>query len=225
MMAGGEGTRLYPYTKILPKALIPIDDIPISELIINRFIMNGSKDFFLICNHKKAMIHSYFDSIDKDYMLNLIDEDEPLGSGGGLSLLKDKVKGSFFLTNCDIIIDADYAGIYDAHKKYGNTITIIAAKYKKKIPYGVIDIDENNDYLCLSEKPEFEYLVNTGMYLVDSIILKDLPQNKMVTFPEIIENQKSMNRKVGVYVIEESAYMDMGQLEEMKIMKEKLRLR
>jgi dTDP-glucose pyrophosphorylase len=223
IMAGGEGTRLYPYTKILPKALIPIGDLPISELIIDRFIANGSSEFYLICNHKKEMIRSYFDNIKKDCSLNIIDESKPLGTGGGLCLLKEELKSSFFLTNCDIIIDADYAGIYEAHKKHENAITIIAAKYRKKIPYGVIDIDSNNNYIELSEKPEFEYFVNTGMYIVDDIIIHEMPEDKVVNFTDIIEWQKNKGRKVGVYIIEESAYMDMGQLEEMEIMREKLR--
>ena len=80
--AGGNGTRLYPYTKILPKALIPIGDIPITEHIINSFVKAGSSEIFMIVNSKKNMIESYYEGIDKDYNLTFIEEDEPLGTGG-----------------------------------------------------------------------------------------------------------------------------------------------
>ena len=92
MMAGGKGTRLHPYTKILPKALIPIGDIPISEHIVNRFYESGCTEFFFLVNHKKGMIQSYFDNIERKYAIHYIEETEPLGTGGGLSLLKGQIR-------------------------------------------------------------------------------------------------------------------------------------
>ena len=110
IMAGGKGTRLYPYTKILPKALVPIGEIPIAEHIINRFQKYGCKDVYLIVNHKKEMIRSYFESIN--YRLNYVNEEIPLGTGGGIALLENFKEEEFFLSNCDILIDADYEKIY-----------------------------------------------------------------------------------------------------------------
>ena len=88
IMAGGLGTRLYPYTKILPKPLIPIGEIPIVEHIINRFNRHGSDQFYLVVNHKKNMIKAYFNEIEKAYKVDYVDEDKPLGTGG-LSLLRE----------------------------------------------------------------------------------------------------------------------------------------
>jgi CBS domain-containing protein len=102
IMAGGLGTRLYPYTKILPKPLIPIGEMPIVEHIINRFNRSGSDQFFLVVNHKKNMIKAYLNEIEKSYKVDYIDEEKPLGTGGGLSLLKGKIHSTFILTNCDI---------------------------------------------------------------------------------------------------------------------------
>ena len=104
MMAGGLGKRLYPYTNILPKPLIPVGDIPISERIINLFHKFGCQQFYLIVNHKKNMIKAYFNEVEKDYNIFYVDEDKPLGTGGGLSLLKRKLSSTFILTNCDILI-------------------------------------------------------------------------------------------------------------------------
>ena len=127
IMAGGLGTRLYPYTKILPKPLIPIGEMPIVEHIIHRFADVGCSAFTMIVNYKKSMIKSYFNDLQKDYTVDYVDEDTPLGTGGGLSLLKGKVTQTFFLTNCDILIDADFGDIYQYHKEKGNVITMVCA--------------------------------------------------------------------------------------------------
>lgn len=224
MMAGGKGTRLFPYTQILPKALIPIGEIPISERIINNFVDYGCKLFYMIVNHKKKMIQAYYDALEKLYEIEYVEEDTYLGTGGGLWLLKDRIEEDFFLVNCDIIIDADYSEIYNYHKKNNNYITIVAAKYKHVVPYGVLALDENGDCEALTEKPESNYLINTGMYMVRHELISAMRQNEVISFPEIIERCKADGKKIGAYIIEESAYMDMGQLEEMDRMKNKLRV-
>jgi len=102
IMAGGKGTRLEPYTKILPKPLIPIGDIPIVERIINRFTEYGCNKFYMTINYKKNMIKAYFNELDKVYEVDYVEEVKPLGTAGSLSLLKDVLKDTFFVSNCDI---------------------------------------------------------------------------------------------------------------------------
>ena len=222
MMAGGKGTRLRPYTQILPKALIPIGEIPISERIINNFNDFGCAQFYMVVNHKKNMIQAYFDGVSKKYDLTYIEEDRPLGTGGGLYLLEKHIQQDFFLVNCDIIVDADYNEIYMHHQKEGNYITIVAAKYQHVVPYGVVNCDEGKNYLSISEKPELNYLISTGMYVVDKELLRLMPRNQEIAFPDLIDEAKQSGKKIGVYVVEESAYMDMGQMEELEKMKKKL---
>lgn len=222
MMAGGKGVRLHPYTKILPKALIPVGDIPISEHIINRFHAYGCDEFYLIVNHKRAMIQAYFESIEKAYRLHYIEEREALGTGGGLSLLKGQITGDFVLTNCDILIDADYAAIYKMHQKKNNFITMVLSRYTQKVAYGVVEIDGENNYLGVTEKPEFSYLINTGVYIVNQRVIEELPDKLEIDFPNIIEKYRASGERIGCYIVNESAYMDMGQIEELEKMKEKL---
>lgn len=222
MMAGGKGTRLHPYTKILPKALIPIGDIPISEHIVNRFYESGCTTFFFLVNHKKGMIQSYFNNIEKSYSIRYIEETEPLGTGGGLSLLKGQIVQDFVLTNCDILIDADYTAIYKMHKKKGNFITMVLSEYNANIPYGVVSIDEENNYEKVTEKPTLKYLINTGVYIVNPRVIEELPDNTAIGFPDIIEKYRESGEKIGCYIVNESAYMDMGQFEELEKMKERL---
>ncbi|MCT2534640.1 sugar phosphate nucleotidyltransferase [Aquibacillus koreensis] len=222
IMAGGLGTRLYPYTKILPKPLIPIGEIPIAEHIINRFHDYGSNQFHLIVNHKKNMIKAYFNEIDKTYEMNYADEDQPLGTGGGLSLLKGKIKSTFILTNCDILIEEDYEKIYDYHKKENNLVTMVCSLKHIRIPYGVIEINETGEIEEMKEKPEFSFFTNTGMYIVEPKVIDELEDNTSIGFPEIIEKYKGAGEKIGVYPISEHAWLDMGQIDEMEKMRKRL---
>ena len=107
IMAGGKGTRLYPYTKILPKPLIPIGDIPIVERIIGEYTKYGIKDISLTVNYKKNMIKSYFDDVEKKYNLSYIEETMPLGTAGSLKLIEREFSKPLFVANCDILVNAD----------------------------------------------------------------------------------------------------------------------
>lgn len=222
IMAGGLGTRLYPYTKILPKPLIPIGEIPISEHIINKFHQSGSNSFFLIVNHKKNMIKAYYNEIEKDYVVTYVDEDVPLGTGGGLSLIKGKINTTFILSNCDILIEEDYEKIYNFHKKGKNLITMVCSLKNIKIPYGVIEISENGDIENMKEKPEISFFTNTGMYIVEPKVIDDLEENRAIDFPDIIESYKQAGEKIGLFPISEHAWMDMGQIDEMEEMIKRL---
>lgn len=222
IMAGGLGTRLYPYTKILPKPLIPIGEIPIIEHIINRFSLYGANQFYLVVNHKKNMIKAYFNEIEKIYKVEYADEDKPLGTGGGLSLLKGKINSTFILSNCDILIEEDYEKIYTYHKKEKNLITMVCSLKNIKIPYGVIEISETGEIESMKEKPELSFFTNTGMYIVEPVIIEELEENLPISFPDIIEHYKGKGEKIGIYPISENSWMDMGQIDEMEEMRRRL---
>lgn len=222
IMAGGLGSRLYPYTKILPKPLIPIGDIPIAEHIMNKFYANGCKQFFLLVNHKKNMIKAYFNEIIRKYEITFVDEEKPLGTGGGLSLLKGMITSTFILSNCDIIILEDYEKIYKFHKKERNLITMVCSLKNFKIPYGVIDINDQGEIISMKEKPELSFITNTGMYIVEPQVIKELQQDQPSGFPEIIESYRLKGEKIGVYPISEQSWLDMGQFEELDEMKRRL---
>lgn len=218
IMAGGLGTRLYPYTKILPKPLIPIGDTPIVERIIDNFTLFGVNKFYLTVNYKKNMIKSYFNELDKNYHVDYIEEDKPLGTGGSLYLLKDKIKETFFVSNCDILIDCDYESVYNHHKNSGNKITVVASVKNFTIPYGVFNLNESGSIEEIREKPEYSFLINTGMYILEPEVLEDIPENEFYNLPDILERYMKTGVKVGVYPISESSWMDMGQISEMKDM-------
>jgi dTDP-glucose pyrophosphorylase len=222
IMAGGLGTRLYPYTKVLPKPLIPVGEIPIVEHIINRFVLHNAHQFYLVVNHKKNMIKAYFNEIEKDYSIEYIDEDIPLGTGGGLSLLKGKITESFFLTNCDILIEEDYEKILKFHKEEKNTITIVCSLKNVKIPYGVIEIGPNGEIESMKEKPEFSFITNTGMYIVEPKVIEELNDEEAIGFPDVVEKYRKSGERVGVFPISEKSWMDMGQLDDLEEMRRRL---
>ena len=219
--AGGKGTRLDPFTKVLPKPLIPVGDLPIIEHIMQRYEMAGCNDFHIIVNYKKELMKSYFKEIDREYKISWTDETEPLGTGGGLSLLKNKLKDTFFFICCDSLILADYSDIVNFHKKHKNDITMICAKKKVAIPYGVVNTDEENGLVSIEEKPELSFLTNTAMYVVEPSVLKDMKKNEKVDFPDVIKIEKEKGKKIGVYTVEEDEWLDMGQMPEL----EKMRIR
>lgn len=222
IMAGGKGTRLYPYTKILPKPLIPIGEIPISEHIVNRFVANGCNDFFFIVNYKKNMIKAYFNEEHHSYNVHFIDEDTPMGTGGGLSLMKGKISSTFVFTNCDSIIDEDYSKILKFHKAKNNLVTMICSNQKFEVPYGVIEANEDGGLVSMSEKPTYRYLTNTGSYIVEPEVIDMIEPGETIGFPDIIQRILDAGHNAGVYTVSGSSWLDMGQFDSMDEMKKRL---
>lgn len=220
--AGGKGTRLEPYTKILPKPLIPVGDTAIVELIMQRFMEYGCDQFSMIVNYKKELMKAYFADCDHQYNINWYNEEKPLGTGGGLCYLKGKIHKTFFFTNCDILLMSDYASIMKMHRESQNAVTMVCAYKNFKIPYGVIEMGMNGAFEGVKEKPEFDFLINTGLYVVEPEVLDDIEDNVSIGFPDVIERQRAKGRKVGVYPISEYDWLDMGQLEELEKMRKRL---
>lgn len=220
IMAGGQGTRLYPYTKILPKPLIPIGDIPISEHIINHLHSYGCDIFYMVVNCKKNMIKAYYNEIQREYNIEYIEEDRPLGTGGGLSLLKGKIDGTFILTNCDILIDDDISDIYRYHVEEQNIVTMVASLQDYIVPYGVIKLDDMGTLVEIKEKPKFSFFTNTGFYILESEVLDELEDDVCIGFPNVIEKYiRDRSKKIGVYPISSNMWHDMGEMDKLIKMK------
>lgn len=193
IMAGGRGTRLYPYTKILPKPLIPIGEVPILERIMEHFFELGADEFYLTVNYRKEMIKSYFSEVDKQYGINYVDEDQPLGTGGSLRLIDKKFASTIIITNCDTLIEADYGEIVCFHKKAGNAMTIVSSLKNTVIPYGVIHMQEHGMIESMEEKPVLSHFINTGMYVMEpeyiSLIPKGIPYHMTQLAQQMIDKK------------------------------------
>ncbi|WP_242919260.1 sugar phosphate nucleotidyltransferase [Pontibacter liquoris] len=214
VMAGGFGTRLKPLTNVVPKPLIPIGDGTMLEEIFSRFNSHGVNDFFLSVNYKASLIKFYLKELNLPYNIQFIKEDEPRGTAGSLSLLKGKIDRTFFVTNCDIIIDQDYSDILKYHRDNKNELTIIAALKHYQIPYGTLETGDNGELLEIREKPNQSVWINTGMYILEADLINEIPEKGFFHITELIGNLKKENRKIGVYPVSEGSWMDTGEWQE-----------
>lgn len=225
IMAGGKGTRLYPYTQILPKPLIPIGEKTITEHIMSRFEEYGCHHFDMIVNYKKNFIKSYFLDNENPADVDFVDETEFLGTGGGLKLLEGRYQDTFFMTNCDILIEEDYAKILEEHKDKNNIITMVCAEKNMVIPYGTVEVSEDGQAVALKEKPSMSFVTNTGFYVIEPEFLDVIPENTFIHITDVIQKCIDTGKRVGVYKISEDKWLDMGQMEEMEKMRQKLNIK
>ena len=216
IMAGGKGTRLEPFTKILPKPLIPINEKPIIDYIIDKFVEIGIKKVSLTINYKSRLLVSYFEEKKPKYKVNFIKESKPLGTAGSLYFLRNKIKKPFFLTNCDNIIKANLLDLYNFHISKKNNITIVVSAKEFVIPYGVCNIDSKGILEKIQEKPKFDFLINTGLYVINPSVLKLVPKNKFFNMTDLLDLRKFNSLKVGIFPINEHAWIDIGKWNEYK---------
>lgn len=211
IMAGGKGTRLKPLTNVIPKPLIPLGDNTIIEEIMNRFVAVGCSDFHLSVNYKAETIKHYFEQLNSNaYQLSYFQEEKPLGTAGSLFLIKDKIKSTFFVSNCDIIIDEDYSEILKYHQDNKNELTIISALKHYPIPYGTIKTGDGGVLTELTEKPELTFQINSGMYILEPHLLNEIPENDFFHITHLIENIQKRKGKVGVFPVSEGSWTDIG---------------
>ena len=214
IMAGGKGKRMEPFTKILPKPLVPVHEKPIIEHIIERFLEVGCSEFHLTVNYKAHILKAYFKEFQSNYHISFVEEHTPLGTAGGLHFLDGKFDQSFFVTNCDIIIKADYDGLYEFHKKGGFDLTLVASAKEYVIPYGTCELNADGHLSHINEKPQFDFLINTGMYVLNPDVISLIPENKFYHMTNLIQELKNRERKVGVFPIDDHAWIDVGQWSE-----------
>lgn len=219
IMAGGKGTRLDPFTKILPKPLIPIGNKPVIELIMERFYKYGFHKFIYTLNYKKEYLKLYLKESSFPYAIDWVEEDDFLGTAGGISLLKDKVKDTFFVINCDSLLDVDFEEILGWHKEHNAAITIIGCHNEVKIPFGVLKLS-NGRLEKIVEKPVHDVIINTGAYVMEPRIISFIPDGKPIDMNKLIE-LVAEKEKVSVYPIS-TGWFDIGQWEEYKKSIEKL---
>lgn len=215
IMAGGKGTRLRPLTNVLPKPLIPIGEQTMLEDIMDRFVECGCHDFFVSVNYKAEIIKRYLDNLGKpQYHISYFQEDKPLGTAGSLHLLKDKITDTFFVSNCDIIIEEDYGEILKYHRENHNEITVVAAIKNLAIPYGTLETKEEGLLSDIKEKPEYIFKINTGMYILEPHLINEIPQDEFYHITFLIEKLMKEGRRVGVYPINEGSWIDVGNWDE-----------
>lgn len=210
IMAGGKGERLQPLTNIYPKPLIPIGEKTIIETIMDKFVGYNCNQFYISVNYKAETIRNYFHLLNnQSYKINYFQEEKPMGTAGSLRLLKNKLDSTFFVSNCDIIVNDNYADFLDYHRKNKNDMTIIAAIKTYSIPYGTINTGEDGLFESITEKPCLTYKINTGLYILEPSVIDKIPDS-FFHITDLMDKLKSEGLKVGVYPISQNDWIDMG---------------
>ena len=210
IMAGGEGKRLRPLTKVLPKPLIPLNNKPVIMHIIDSFIKQGSNDFIISINYKKDVIKSFFKNINKNFKLNFIEEVKKLGTAGSLYFLKNKFKDPFLVTNCDTILNINLHEFKKFHIQNKNYLTIAAANKEINLKYGSCKLNNKGNLDYIEEKPSLNFLANTGMYIINPEAIKLIKKNKKYDVTNLINDLKTNGKKIGVFSINENDWTDVG---------------
>lgn len=210
VMAGGKGTRLDPLTRVLPKPLIPIGHTPIIELIMQRFAAHGVKRFHISVHHKANLVRAYLEESGLPYDVQYLTEPYPLGTAGALRGLLDNVSKPFFVTNCDILIATNYASLYEFHETEHHALTVVVAARQHTIPYCVCELDVNGHLHRIKEKPFYDILVNTGLYVLSPKILTLLQPDSYCDMPTLIDRVLESQQSVGVFPVSGDAFIDIG---------------
>ena len=210
IMAGGIGSRMKPLTNIIPKPMIPIGDRSIIETIIDKFEIHGCEDFHISVNYKSEILEYFLNNLELKCELQYYKERKRLGTAGGLSLMKDNLKETFFVVNCDIIIEDDYSNILEYHKKNKNDITIVSVLKTISIPYGTLKTKENGVLEELTEKPSMNFQINSGMYILEPMVIEKIPKDKFYDITELIQKVVDDKGKVGVFPTTEKSWIDIG---------------
>ena len=214
IMAGGKGTRLEPFTNVLPKPLVPINEKPVIEHIIERFVKNRFYNFFITLNYKSKILKAYFQETKPKFKLSFIDEPKPLGTAGGLSLLGSKLKKPFIVTNCDTIIDVNFDDLINFHITNSNDVTLVVSSKEHIIPYGTCKLTKKGYLQKIIEKPKFDFFVNVGMYVLNPNLIKLIPKSKTFDMTDFIQLLKTKKKQIGVYPIDDGSWVDVGQWSE-----------
>ena len=214
ILAGGKGTRLKPYTTILPKPLVPIGEKAVLEILIGRLKKYGITDITLCVNHLAELIMAYFGDGSKwGVQIDYSFEDKPLGTVAPIKLIKNLPK-EFFVMNGDLLTDFDFREFYAFYQKNKELLTIAIYKRKHKIDFGVIDIDlKNNIATGFREKPEQTLDVSMGLYIFRKDVLDIVPDNQPFGFDDLMFALLDKKKVIKVYPYD-GYWLDIGRPED-----------
>lgn len=219
LLAGGKGTRLYPYTAVFPKPLVPLGDKPILEILVRQLRSHGFSHITLCVGHLAYLIKSYFNNgesldVEIDYSI----EKKPLGTVAPLALIKN-LPDTFLVANGDLLTDADFGKMLKNHQKKKAALSVGVYKRHEKIELGVLDV-KNDSIVGYREKPEFDFSVSAGLYIFEKRILKYVPRNQYFDFPTLVNVLIKKGEKVIPFEIE-GFWLDIGRPDDYQIAIEK----
>ena len=214
ILAGGKGTRLAPYTTVFPKPLMPIDGMPILEVIVRQLAHFRVREMiFTVSDQSEPLLSAYFGNghrygVDIRYSR----EEKPLGTAGPLALLSD-LPETFLVMNGDILTTLDYSRLVEYHRRKEGLVTIAMNRKEVQLELGVMECDPNDRLMRYLEKPSFSYSVSMGIYVFEKGVLEWIPPGKYLDFPDLIQKLLKLGKRVNGYPSNDF-WLDIGRHED-----------
>ncbi len=209
ILAGGKGTRLAPYTTVLPKPLMPIGDVPILDVVIKQLHKHKFDEIIIAVGYLAELIMAYLNN-GKKYGIKIgySKEEKPLGTAGPLAQISG-LDDAFIVMNGDILTTLNYSKLMDFHKEHNGIATIAMHERQLKIDFGTITTDETYRLSGYEEKPTLTYLVSMGIYIFEPEVLNYIKPNERLDFPDLVKILLKNGEKVQGY-LSEDYWLDIG---------------
>ena len=214
ILAGGKGTRLRPYTTVIPKPLVPLGDKAILEILIGRLKKSGIDEIMLCVNHLAELIQAFFgDGTKYGIKITYSMEDRPLSTVAPIKLINN-LPQHFLVMNGDLLTDLDFNDFFSYHLRVNSLLTVATYKRKTKIDFGVIDIDESqNCAVGFREKPEYDFNVSMGVYVFNRDVLRYVPTDQPFGFDNLMITLLHQKEKINIYQYN-GYWLDIGRPED-----------
>lgn len=215
IMAGGRGTRLAPLTDQVPKPMLRVAGRPILERIVLHLVSQGVRRIYLAINYLGHVIRDHFgDGRQYGVQIEYLAEEQPLGTGGALSLLPEPPQAPVLVMNGDLITQADLGALLEFHERGSQAATVAVRKYFHEVPFGCVELDGAR-LIRLEEKPTLTRLVNAGIYVLAPRLITALVHNARISLPDIIEGAMSSGQEVRAFEIDDD-WIDVGQRDQLR---------
>lgn len=215
LLAGGKGSRLYPYSALLPKPLMPLGDMPVLELLLRQLTAAGVDEVFLAVNHLRQLIEAFFgDGSRFGARIRYSIEDKPLGTAGPMSLVLDQLGEEFVLANGDLLTSFDVARMIEDHRASRADVTIGVYERELKSDFGLIEVDADMRLLAYREKPVHRQLVSMGIYVVRAASVREfLTRGEYLDMPALVQLMAKSGREVRCHG-QQCLWLDIGRPED-----------
>lgn len=213
LMAGGLGMRLRPLTETCPKPLLPVGGKPILETILENFVEQGFRRFFIAVNYKAEMIRQHFgDGKRWGIRIDYVEESIPLGTAGALTLLPEKPTAPVIAMNGDLLTRPNFSTLLDFHENRGALATMAVREFDYQVPYGVVRLD--GDYIAgIEEKPVQRFYVNAGIYVISPEALATIPDDRSYDMPTLFQDLNQRGAQTAAFPLQDY-WLDIGRIEE-----------
>jgi NDP-sugar pyrophosphorylase family protein len=213
-MAGGRGERLAPLTDTLPKPLLDVGGKPIVEHTLERLMKLGIKNFTFCLNYKGEMVRDYFgNGENREVEIQYIEESEPFGTIGGVSLKTEFEYEDLLVINGDLLTNINFEQFYDFFVEEDADLAVATIPYQVNLPYGILTISDENEVESIKEKPSFTYHINTGIYFLKREIIDLIPKNQRFDAIDLIQTAMAKDYKVSSFPLLDY-WVDIGQMED-----------